>query len=115
MKTRIVLVSVLMMFIFGSSACSSEKTVKGTIIGVDATLPLNALLGSAGQSVDSKDITYGDTVTVEAEDGKQYKAFWDEKLLGKPVSFKLTGAVVTIKQKPNEPDVWEVTKIISEP
>jgi hypothetical protein len=52
---------------------------------------------------------------VEAEDGKQYKAFWDEKLLGKPVSFKLTGAVVTIKQKPNESDFWEVTKIISEP
>ena len=96
--------------IFSLTGCSPSK--QGKVISVDATIPLSAMLG--GDPIRNEDVVFANIVTVETDNGKQYRATWDEQLLEMPVSFDLRGLVVTIERS-DDPKLWKVTAIVPEP
>jgi hypothetical protein len=97
------------MMVFVLVGCSLSSSKQGEVVSIAVSFSLNDMLAG---NIDNP--TYGNTVTVETKNGNQYTALWDEQLLGRPISMDLAGVVVEIKPT-NDPDMWKVTKIISEP
>jgi hypothetical protein len=99
----VVLVTLL---VFGLTSCSISK--QGKVVSVDVSFSLEDMLDG---TIDNP--VFGNTVTIETDNGKQFVAFWDEQLLGKPISIDLSGVIVEFKPTDGS-NKWKVTKIIDE-
>ena len=108
MKKALV-ISLAILLIVGLTACASGRSKQGQVVNVAVSFSLDDM---ADGTIDHP--VFGNTVTVETADGKQYNAVWDEQLLGRPVSMELSGLQVSIVPG-DEPDLWKVTEIVSQP
>jgi hypothetical protein len=108
MKKLLLASTIIIMALF-LAGCSSSESKEGKITSVAISFSLEDAFDG---TLDNPQ--FGNTVTVLTKDSDQYKALWDEKLLGRPVGLELKGVVVKIKPS-DDPDIWEVTEIVSAP
>jgi hypothetical protein len=98
----------IILLVFGLAGCSLSRSKQGRVVTVAVSFSLNDMLSG---TIDNP--VFGNTVTVETDDGTQFNALWDEQLLGRPVSMNLSGVVVIIEPT-DDPEMWRVTEIVSE-
>lgn len=103
---RPLLATLVTLVAFGLMGCSGPSSKQGTVVNVPVSFSLDDMMNGT--------VVFGNTVIVRTDDGEEVTAEWDEELLGMPVSLDLQDTVVVIELT-DDPKVWEVTEIVSEP